>query len=68
MARTIPAEVHTAARTAADRPVPAIQQISSVASGIAAPMRIGSSRSIVASSPRAVSLAPDRSRSPARSA
>jgi hypothetical protein len=38
IAKTIPAEVHTAARTAAVRPVPAIQQISSVASGIAAPI------------------------------
>jgi hypothetical protein len=50
------------------QPVPPIQQSSRVTSGIAAPMRIGSSRSIVASSPRTVSLPPDRSSSPARSA
>jgi|SRR5579884_1629654 len=34
MARTIPADVHTAAMTAADRPVPAIQQIKRVARGL----------------------------------
>jgi len=48
MDRTIPAEVHPAAMTAADRSVPVILQSSSVASAIAAPMRIGCLRSILA--------------------